>query len=196
MALKTIVKVGNITNLSDARYCAGMGADLLGFQGVPGHPSYIEPARFQEFRGWFTGPRVVIELYGLSSAADYAAMAAAYMPDFLEVSLRELTYLPVETAPLLLRVTASDFNEHADAIHAWRARIHYLLLPATTTRAELEQLPSGFTILLDAADLSHVETQIAWPLAGFALQGTTEERPGIKAYDSLASILEYLETED
>ncbi len=31
MALKTIVKVGNITNLSDARYCAVMGVDMLGF---------------------------------------------------------------------------------------------------------------------------------------------------------------------
>ena len=35
MALKTFVKVGNISNLSDARYCAGMGAlaekpELLG----------------------------------------------------------------------------------------------------------------------------------------------------------------------
>ena len=29
--LKTQVKVSSITNLSDARYCAGMGVDLLGF---------------------------------------------------------------------------------------------------------------------------------------------------------------------
>ena len=29
MPLKTFVKVGNITNLSDARYCAGMGVDML-----------------------------------------------------------------------------------------------------------------------------------------------------------------------
>ena len=29
--LKTLVKVGEINNLSDARYSAGMGVELLGF---------------------------------------------------------------------------------------------------------------------------------------------------------------------
>ena len=29
--LKTLIKVSNINNLSDARYCAGMGVEMLGF---------------------------------------------------------------------------------------------------------------------------------------------------------------------
>lgn len=31
MALKTFVKISGVNNLSDARYCAGMGVNQLGF---------------------------------------------------------------------------------------------------------------------------------------------------------------------
>ena len=42
MSLQTFVKVGEITNLSDARYCAGMGVDLLGFNVVENTPGYVD----------------------------------------------------------------------------------------------------------------------------------------------------------
>ena len=48
MPLKTIVKVGSITNLSDARYCAGMGVEMLGFNVVAGHESFIDAKKYQE----------------------------------------------------------------------------------------------------------------------------------------------------
>jgi phosphoribosylanthranilate isomerase len=43
MALKCFVKVGNVTNLSDARYCAGMGVDLLGFPVDAAQPGPVAP---------------------------------------------------------------------------------------------------------------------------------------------------------
>ena len=65
MPLKTFVKVGCITNLSDARYCAGMGVDMLGFRAVESQENYIKPSQFQEIRGWIAGPLVVAEVYGV-----------------------------------------------------------------------------------------------------------------------------------
>jgi phosphoribosylanthranilate isomerase len=49
MALKTKVKAGNITNLSDARYCAGMGVDWLGFPA-----DVVNPDTFKEITNWVT----------------------------------------------------------------------------------------------------------------------------------------------
>lgn len=57
MSLKTKVKVGNITNLSDARYCAGMGVDWLGFP-----IESVNPKTFAEITSWVTGPQFMIEL--------------------------------------------------------------------------------------------------------------------------------------
>ena len=61
MALTTIVKVGNITNLSDARYCAGMGVDMLGFCFEKKSEQYIDPESYKEIIGWISGPQLVGE---------------------------------------------------------------------------------------------------------------------------------------
>jgi phosphoribosylanthranilate isomerase len=42
MLTKT-VKISNVTNLSDARYCAGMGVEMLGFSIDEDSPNYISP---------------------------------------------------------------------------------------------------------------------------------------------------------
>ena len=56
MALKTLVKVGKISNLSDAWYCAGMSVDMLGFTVIASQENYVSPELFREMRGWFYGP--------------------------------------------------------------------------------------------------------------------------------------------
>mgnify|MGYP006195185469 CR=1 FL=1 len=55
MALKTFVKVNSITHLTDARYCAGMYVDLLGFALESSSSKYISPGQFQEITGWISG---------------------------------------------------------------------------------------------------------------------------------------------
>ena len=62
MALKTIVKVGSITNLSDARYCAGMGVEMLGFAFDPSHGYYLQAIQFNEIIKWVSGVTIVGEL--------------------------------------------------------------------------------------------------------------------------------------
>ena len=86
MALKTLVKVGNISNLSDARYCAGMGVDMLGFRVISGQEHYVSPELFKEIRGWFSGPSVVAEAYGIRSGEDLPFIIQNYLPDFIELS--------------------------------------------------------------------------------------------------------------
>jgi phosphoribosylanthranilate isomerase len=81
MPLKTIVKVGNISNLSDARYCAGMGVDMLGFRVIDGLPGYIAPQAFQEIRGWISGPKVVAEIYGIDRSDKIPHIVENYAPD-------------------------------------------------------------------------------------------------------------------
>ena len=52
MSLKTLVKVGGVTNLSDARYCAGMGVAILGFCPEPSRPDYVDLDKFKEITNW------------------------------------------------------------------------------------------------------------------------------------------------
>jgi hypothetical protein len=57
--LKTKVKVSSIENLSDARYCAGMGVEWLGF------PLAMPLEKFAEIRNWLAGVQIVGEASGL-----------------------------------------------------------------------------------------------------------------------------------
>src|SRR5690606_105942 len=90
MPLKILVKAGSITNLSDARYCAGMGVDFLGFQVIEGQPNALSAKAFQEIRGWVTGPQIVAEIYGITDVSQLTSIMEDFRPDYFELGLTEL----------------------------------------------------------------------------------------------------------
>lgn len=53
------LKICGITNLADARYCAGVGADYLGFIQHPDSPRYVDPDFASEIIEWLYGPAPV-----------------------------------------------------------------------------------------------------------------------------------------
>ena len=56
---KSKVKICGLTNLADAPFAAGAGADYLGFIFVEGTPRYIEPAMVGAIIEWVEGPNKV-----------------------------------------------------------------------------------------------------------------------------------------
>lgn len=65
MDLKTRIKVDSITNLTDARYFAAIGADWLGFNFNPESKRAISDLLGKEIKGWLAGPRFYAECGGL-----------------------------------------------------------------------------------------------------------------------------------
>lgn len=55
MTSRTLVKICGITTLADARYCAGAGADYLGFIQFEDSPRFVEPAAAKEIIEWVDG---------------------------------------------------------------------------------------------------------------------------------------------
>lgn len=53
------VKICGITRLDDARFCAGAGADFLGFIQYPDSPRYLTPTHAKEIIDWLYGPESV-----------------------------------------------------------------------------------------------------------------------------------------
>ena len=52
-------KICGITNLADARYCAAMGADYLGFIQYDKSPRFVEADTAKQIIEWVAGPRSV-----------------------------------------------------------------------------------------------------------------------------------------
>ncbi|HEY9044312.1 MAG TPA: N-(5'-phosphoribosyl)anthranilate isomerase [Ohtaekwangia sp.] len=188
MALKTFVKVGSITNLSDARYCAGMGVDLLGFRVVPGQENHINPKQFQEIRGWVTGPKIVAEVYGLTHVDQLTEIIENYRPDFLELGKKELLLLKGQASlPIILSI---DTGETLDSINDEPAFI------LVRERSDLAQLANDYEILLTVESIENVQRIDQQYIHGIALSGSAEIKPGLKQYNELSEILEMLEDEN
>ena len=182
MPLKTLVKVGSLTNLSDARYCAGMNVQMLGFQVISGLPNYITPVRFQEIRGWISGPAIVIELHGAQNRTQIDEAIEAYRPDYLEVGLAELPLMSSLSLPLIVRV------KHNDSLEQFGVDPAYALVDGDDDRS----FPMPRIVEVSSMD-DAIKALDDHLMSGIALKGSEELSPGLKTYESLAPILEMLE---
>jgi phosphoribosylanthranilate isomerase len=187
MPLKTVVKVGNISNLSDARYCAGMGVDMLGFSVIADSPDHVEPKRFQEIRGWVSGPKFVAQVYGLGAPDGLPEIIQHYAPDYFELDAQAFRkYASHLSLPCIVSVTKAEFAELKDAHN-----IAYFLMD----EAGLSSAGSGNSgVLLKVDSGNGLSEKLAqYGVTGIALNGSPEIRPGYKDYNALAEILEMLD---
>jgi phosphoribosylanthranilate isomerase len=189
MPLRTTVKVSHISNLSDARYCAGMGVEMLGFAVIPEVENYMPPQAFQEIRGWISGPRIIAELYGISAAAQIDTVLKTYAPDYFE-----LTSADYHTFRDFLHLPCIVHLAQCDELRALQDKenISYIIMDGETTCAAIaaDSLP----VLVKVNSLGDLQLREAEGcFSGYVLEGPKELRPGVTSYDQLGAVLEALE---
>ena len=186
-----MVKVGNISNLSDARYCSGMGVDMLGFTVIEGQDMYIDPALYQQLRGWIAGPSIVVELYGINESSKLSEVISNYLPDYLELNAGEILFLPSDiTVPLIVTVNnKTDLNN----LKSTEQKIAYVQVK-DVDRNMIHDLAKDFPVILSLKSDKDVDAILKdFPVTGIALYGSPELRPGYKEYGDLSEVLEKLE---
>ncbi len=208
MALKTFVKVSGVSNLSDARYSAGMGVNILGFSFDPTDHYFVPADQYIAITGWLSG-------------VDYAAEFTACTPKEIEQQLTEhgtvdllqitdyhlLPWLQKLQLPIILKIDLgeiADIATLADILRDARPHVRYFLLEhehGQDTGDWLDnmlRLADEYAILLgfgiDTDNIEAIAEQSS--LKGIALKGSEEIKPGYKSYDELADILEALEVDD
>ncbi|CAD5278036.1 MULTISPECIES: N-(5'-phosphoribosyl)anthranilate isomerase [unclassified Imperialibacter] len=200
MALKAIVKVGSVTNLSDARYCAGMGVDMLGFDINPASPEYVNPLKFQEITGWVAGVKLVGEAHGLSEE-NIRAQLVQYELDCLEISdLPLLESLKHTDLTFIIKATTEASLNTAMTLAKNTPAVAYIFAELNNQLSVKQVVSANSEVpLLVGYDVSpeQVERLLASDnVNGFALKGSQEVKPGFKDYDELADMLEALEADD
>ncbi len=206
MALRTFVKISGITNLSDARYCAGMYVDLIGFALEEQSEKYVTQAQFQEITGWVSGLEFVGEFEYLSAKdaieqlKNYPSItwvehtkinelvdlkAAGYHPIYKK-DLAEVRHMEDDVASILQKegilfhITSNDdpLTERDKEVISKLSKTCEVILGAGLSSENVANL-------IDTLDLK-----------GIVLEGGKEIKPGLKDFDELADILELLEIED
>ncbi len=186
MALATFVKISGVNNLSDARYCAGMEVNQLGFNIEPDHENYISPQDFKELADWVSGVEFVGEI---EKSTNIDQLIEEYGLDAIEIHSLDQMDAAVATG-LKVIFKSSDPSEIATAAN--HPQLDYCILEGSASGIDNKGIlvTEGFT-----ADniKSFVEDH---GLKGIAMQGGNEIRPGFKDFDELADILEALDVDE
>jgi phosphoribosylanthranilate isomerase len=219
MALQTKVKVSGINNLTDARYCAGMGVDMLGFCIDETAKEFIGFKKIEEIIQWISGVQFVGEIFGGQSK--FSEQMLSYNFDFLEVNELHLPQIianqEASKQATLLHLPLPDVANLADLrakitnLQLSQTKISYFLLHSTqhidllksqnkNLQTELALLCKQFPIFLgEGFDISADNVldllQVIQP-AGIVLQGGQEIKAGLKDLDNLADVLEKLEVNE
>lgn len=204
MNLKTFVKVGSISNLSDARFCAGFGVDLLGFDLEPGSEHYVSLAEANEIMGWVAGPAFVAELGEMpvgeilelqeENKFPYVQVNQAETADLLHSKGHQVILNVEVSAKEDLAKLSNLTNTHGLAYAIIDCKSPQLIPEIESLLSNLSSVPLIKAYDVELSQLDHI-IQVQ-PFFGIALKGSQEDKPGFKEYDELADILEALEIDD
>jgi phosphoribosylanthranilate isomerase len=185
--LITKVKVSKITNLSEARYCAGMGVDFLSFP-----VSSVDPKTYQEITGWVSGP-----LFGIEINRENFEVIQDYKTDFVQVDFDCLDLLPKNLKSVIV-IDANKWETSKSKLISSKERILFLELAISTTDSQTENLiqeiAKDFELFVKLTNTESLQSLSKLP-AGISLEGGTEQRPGLKEYP-LSEILEKLDADN
>jgi phosphoribosylanthranilate isomerase len=205
MSLRTLVKVSEVNNLSDARYCAGMGVEMVGFSLDENHPKFIELAKLREISVWISGIKVVGEFTGENIEnmnylahelnLDYIQLNHTLNPDLLDALKK----------PVIQKLLYYNNEEEIENfLRIYQSKVEYFLIESdamdsigpllTLMKKWCSSYPIILGIGITTEDIDNILTDIN--PSGIALKGGTEIKPGLKTFDELSSILEVLEIND
>ena len=191
MSLKTKVKAGNISNLSDARYCAGMGVDWLSFSA-----DAVDPTTFKEITSWVTGPQFVLEV----TEATTLNSIDQYQVSTLEITYKQLSLIDrLPSMEWIITLPLSVWNEQKHEILQFKDTISFLVLDLDIADLQdVTDMAAHFKILINQPDTHSLADILTLPLEGISINvaGENELKPGLKDFERLASILEELEVLD
>ncbi|WP_020526374.1 hypothetical protein [Flexithrix dorotheae] len=202
MALKTRVKVSEVKNLHDGRYCAGMGVEMIGLPIDPNLPGYINPETFSEISSWLSGISYAgeIEQLDLVNLDDYSL-------DFIETGEPGLiNQLVLSGIPIILRVDLDDFvkkDELTAFLSQYADLTAFFLMESSEEMDEdkkilLKELAAKYDVFIgfgiNKENVNEIIDAIK-PL-GIGLKGAEEIKTGLNNFDELADILEAIDTDE
>lgn len=208
MALKTFVKISNVNNLSDARYCSGMYVNLMGFSLEKDNEYYVDPTAFKEITDWLSGLEYVAE-FSNSHPAQILETLAQY-EGFSFIQIEERLHLPMlknTSYALIYKYTLTNEDELDELLdYAITLKENNVMLNLEAESAmeitpvvqeKIKNIAAKCELLLGFGfDDKNIEQLLdSTPLKGISMKAGHEIRPGIKDFDELADILETLELE-
>ena len=167
----------NISNLSDARYFAAWGIDYIAFNTIKDSPYYLSMEDITEIKNWVEGPRCLLE----TNALEFTDLADGYILSNIYQSM------PI-SKEAFYRIGMTDLQKGVP-------QSRYILSLNASELQELKNLdPSLYgqsDMYVDIQNLA-LESFSEWPEWGLVVQGSEEEKVGLKSFDELDKLYDLL----
>lgn len=199
MTLKTFVKISNVSSLSDARYCAGMMVDVIGFNIDPSSDHHISLEDYSEITEWVAG-------------VDFAGEFQNASLDQIKQTIKNypISYIQIKDLSIVEKVNLLGFpiifelkiNSEAE-LSKLKSNLSYLdeLVKIVIIKSEnedlFEELDSRIGYyhcnfrLVKGFGIKEMEHLHKFP--GLELEATKEDKPGNKDYGQVMDVLEAIE---
>ncbi len=192
MGLKLSVKIGDVTNLSDARYAAGMGVDYIGFNIDTNSNYFVNASTFKQIVNWVSGVNIIGEVgNNLPSEENFSPYLTETINPLLvnnhTVFRINGTSLPISQLEAIIKSNPAFFY----VIEISPEQIK-------TDSNALTSLCLKYTVYLSSIFNETLLEQIVTAIKpkGIEIKGGHEDQPGFKDYEGIANVLEWLEEED
>jgi phosphoribosylanthranilate isomerase len=207
MALNTFVKISNINNLSDARFCAGMGVDLLGFNIDQQTKDYIHPDKFNEIVEWISGVEFVGE-FTTDNFQNISNTIGQYPVHYIQYCFPELANailsLGLEAIYKTTLPAYSALPEFMKTLRYMNDKVNHIILdgiddfndPDTVKILHLVSKEIPVLISGNISVKNVLNLQKTFNIHGLSLPGGNEIKPGYRDLDELTDILEKIEVDD
>ena len=202
MGLTIPVILSSVNNLSDARYAAGMGVDMMGFEVEPGAERYVSPELFKAIVSWVAGIQTVVEVTILTPEL-LASIQENYQPDFIQyeklagISPDAIPFTTIQKISFENNTALNTLDTIGNQINTESKYVLFELSHWSEWRSHKDkikhinsQFPAFWALSIEKNDIPAIN-ELA--LKGIALKGGDEQRPGWKDLDQLIDILEALE---
>ena len=199
MSLKYFVKVGNVNNLSDARYCSAMGVNQLGFKlnDFDNNSSIID--NIKEIIGWINGVDTVGE-FDNNNVEFINSIIKIELFDFIQLNHKiSINDVNIDPKRIIISIKHIDeFNEFfVDDFIKKFSKISYLIIENVElfTSIQLYKFSKNFKILINPT-LNFIKNEnliIKYSFLGFNLFGSDETKAGFKDYNSISDTLDLIQ---
>ncbi len=186
------IKLGNVNNLTDARFGAAGGAEWIGFNFDSTNPLYISPVQAEAIIGWLSGPQPVAEFAAKQSLGEIEDIVRLLGFDWIQLAEPAMVhYFEGSDIQVILELdaTAPDFEQHlqspSNAVKAFLIK----KCPIGKIAEIKEQYPF---VLFDVEGLSQNELEQLKGLTpyGINISGGFETAPGIRDFDEMYAVFD------
>ncbi len=168
----------NITNLTDARYFAAWGVEYLSFNIIPESPYLLPLEKIEEIKNWVEGPQTLLE----ANALEFLPIADGHILSniYSSLPLNKIAFFRIEMIELqkgippgnyIVALTTADVVTFNSIDPSKYEDCNVFLDISAYDFSQLDNLPKG---------------------NGLVVQGGEEEQTGVKSYDELDVLYEWL----